>query len=724
MIARFHYDRQTLAQFLDNKEEQGSADIANHIENCEECQAALESLLDDGLTMGAAGDLLRDADAGVAQSVPPRGPHELDLPTAFLEPSAQPGSLGKFARYEVVEILGRGGMGIVMRAYDAALERYCAVKVLAPELVHSAAARKRFSREAKSAAAVVHPHIVPIQTVDEHRGLPFLVMPVIDGQSLQQRMDRTGPLEVVEVVRIALQIADGLAAAHAHGLVHRDIKPANILLENGVERVQITDFGLARAIDDASLTRSGVISGTPPYMSPEQAHGDDIDHRSDLFSLGSVMFCMLAGHSPFRAETTMGVLNRIANEEPRRLQTIAAEVPEWLETIIVRLLEKHREDRFQTSAELIGCLEPWLSHLQSPDTTPAPCIVSRTKRQAASNGLTSKRQGRWSTALGLGGLAIGVAFLIYFAICGGMHQLVSQADTRVLRAQNSVEESVGGALQVPAAPKEKPKVSRSAAVLLAVNEQSAYHLRDGHSLEWIPSTHTTERPQGAHIDSHGHIFEQDQDTIRLKLQGMGEPTELHNIVFMLLRTFPCDMTGSERLWSTQITGDFVVGKDATKDQILQDLNRIMQDEMRIGIRLEYSQVERDVWLIEGDLEPTPRGMQWRRPEDRAFLLYSHNNEGAYTFNAGTFEDVLKAFGSRTGRPVINQLASTPPGSYGWQVFYEPSMASWLFVDPDQAGEELVRENFIAQTGLTVRSGRKRVELLEPILEDTEPRPNP
>ncbi|MCA9056768.1 MAG: serine/threonine protein kinase, partial [Planctomycetaceae bacterium] len=191
-----------------------------------------------------------------------------------------------------------------------------------------------------SAAAVVHPHVVPIQTVDEHSGLPYLVMPVVEGQSLQHRVDQEGPLRIVEAVRIAAQVAEGLSAAHEQGLVHRDIKPANVLLENGVERVQITDFGLARAIDDASMTRSGVIAGTPQYMSPEQAHGDSIDLRSDLFSLGSLIYFMLAGRSPFRAETTMGVLNRIANDQPRSIRSINADVPDWLEQIVMKLLAK------------------------------------------------------------------------------------------------------------------------------------------------------------------------------------------------------------------------------------------------------------------------------------------------------------------------------------------------------------------------------------------------
>ena len=175
---------------------------------------------------------------------------------------------------------------------------------------------------------------------DPKSGLPYLVMPYIAGRSLQERIDRDGPLGTEEVLRIGMQTALGLAAAHAQGLVHRDIKPSNILLENGVERVKITDFGLARAIDDASRSQSGVVAGTPQYMSPEQADGESVDHRSDLFSLGSVLYAMCAGHSPFRAKTTMGVLRRVCDEQPRPLVEINRDVPESLEALIRRLHAK------------------------------------------------------------------------------------------------------------------------------------------------------------------------------------------------------------------------------------------------------------------------------------------------------------------------------------------------------------------------------------------------
>jgi serine/threonine protein kinase len=263
-------------------------------------------------------------------------------------------------------------MGIVLRGFDPALNRHCAIKVLAPELAYHAAARKRFSREAKSAAAVVHPNVIPILTVDECDGIPYLVMPVVKGESLQQRVFRTGPLSILETVRIATQIADGFAAAHAQGLIHRDIKPGNILLGQGIERVQLTDFGLARAADDASRTRSGIIAGTPQYMSPEQARGIEIDQRSDLFSLGCVLYFMLSGRSPFRAESTMGVLHRIVNDEPRSLRTINSDVPLWLEEIAMKLLRKNPTERFLSANELAELLHQWLAHLQNPSESPPP----------------------------------------------------------------------------------------------------------------------------------------------------------------------------------------------------------------------------------------------------------------------------------------------------------------------------------------------------------------
>src|ERR1051326_3606397 len=207
----------------------------------------------------------------------------------FLQPPGRTGSLGRIGHYEVLEVLGRGGFGVVLRALDETLQRVVAVKVLSPEMVATSPARKRFLREARSSAQVRHENVVQVHAVEEEP-LPYLVMEFIDGETLQQCIDRCGPLEVNEILRIGRQIAEGLAAAHATGLIHRDIKPANVMIERGPnKRVKLTDFGLDRAADDASMTQSGFVAGTPMYMSPEQARGERLDHRTDLFSLGSAL---------------------------------------------------------------------------------------------------------------------------------------------------------------------------------------------------------------------------------------------------------------------------------------------------------------------------------------------------------------------------------------------------------------------------------------------------
>src|SRR5439155_5228175 len=246
--------------------------------------------------------------------------------------------------------------GIVLKAIDTKLQRVAAIKVMMPELAARASARQRFIREARAAAAVTHEHVVTIHAFEEDHSPPYLVMQYIGGRSLQQRIDDCGALELKEILRIGMQTASGLAAAHAQGLVHRDIKPANILLENGIERVKITDFGLARAVDDARLTQSGVVTGTPQYMSPEQAGGKVVDHRADLFSLGGVMYAMCTGYAPFRASSSMAVLKKVCDESPRPIRDLNGEIPEWLVAIVEKLMAKEPGERFKSAAEVASLL--------------------------------------------------------------------------------------------------------------------------------------------------------------------------------------------------------------------------------------------------------------------------------------------------------------------------------------------------------------------------------
>jgi serine/threonine protein kinase len=194
--------------------------------------------------------------------------------------------------------------------------------------------------------------------------MPYLVMEYIDGCNLEALLRRGGPLDVKEVLRIGMQVARGLAAAHQHGLIHRDVKPANILLENGVQRVKLTDFGLARAADDASLTQTGLIAGTPPYMAPEQAASEPIDARADLFSLGSVLYELCTGRPAFRAPTTVAVIKRVCDEKPLSIREVNPDIPEPLCRVIDRLHAKKPADRPASAAEVADLLARLLADLK------------------------------------------------------------------------------------------------------------------------------------------------------------------------------------------------------------------------------------------------------------------------------------------------------------------------------------------------------------------------
>jgi serine/threonine-protein kinase len=416
MVARpSRCDPNRLKLLLENRlAAHARADVECHLDHCDSCRLQLEGMAGDAQWWAEARQFLRPhADPSGSPgslAVPPESPADpVEAPSPahgrrrrpeFLEPSDNPAFLGRLGPYEIVEVIGQGGMGVVLKGWDANLHRYVAVKVLAPQLATSAAARQRFAREARAAAAVVHDHVVAIHAVDCAAGLPFLVMSYVGGTSLQERLDAGGALEAKEIVRIAMQIAEGLAAAHAQGLIHRDIKPANILLENGVERVKITDFGLARAADDASLTHSGYLAGTPHYMAPEQARGEYVDHRADLFSLGSVMYVMCTGQLPFRADGTLAVLRRIAEDAPRPMRQLNPDLPERLVQIVERLHAKHPDHRFQSAAEVAELLARYLAHLQQPALVPMPPQLP--DRPLASG---SQRQRAWRKA------ALGAALL-------------------------------------------------------------------------------------------------------------------------------------------------------------------------------------------------------------------------------------------------------------------------------------------------------------------------
>ncbi len=364
--------------------------LTAHLDDCESCQYWLESSQGNHDEWQQAADILRlggqvatSPELGrtaIADSSPMQDQSQSETRLrglenrylAILAPSDDPRSLGRIGGLEVVGLLGHGGAGVVYKALDTALGRYVAVKVIDPTCQNPEAARTRFAREARAMAAISHEHVVPVYGVSEHKGLPYFVMEYVTGGTLARRLECDGPLGVIETVRVGIQIARGLAAAHRQGVVHRDVKPSNILLDPGVERVRVADFGLARAATDHTQTETGTLLGTPHYMSPEQVRCDEIDGRSDLFSLGSVLYVACTGKTPFNADTVYSLMQKIANDEPLPPSHGNGEIPNWLDALVMRLLSKNPDCRFADANELADVLERELAHLQQPETTPAP----------------------------------------------------------------------------------------------------------------------------------------------------------------------------------------------------------------------------------------------------------------------------------------------------------------------------------------------------------------
>jgi|GEM_PF-2267097 len=383
--------RQRADQFLNSDDYRlEDAELIAHLDTCDQCCEYIDSQAATPEVWSNLSTLLKPGEfdeAGVPEFSAATIGHIGQKPVAAqdvldaLTPTDDPHKLGRLGNYEVTGIVGVGGMGVVLKAIDPSLDRVVAIKVIAPQLANNENARKRFAREAKAAAAVLHPNVIPIHSVSSSASLPYLVMSYVRGGSLQKRLEQEGPLPVVEVLRIGSQIAAGLAAAHDQGLVHRDIKPENILLEEGVERVTITDFGLARAVDDNAITQNGTIAGTPMYMSPEQARGDQVDQQSDLFSLGSVLYAISTGQPPYRCDSSYGVMRKIIDNSPAPIREVNPDVPAWLVSIIERLMSKQKSDRFASAAEVRELLENCLSHVQQPDAIALPAIPGSCRKQ-------------------------------------------------------------------------------------------------------------------------------------------------------------------------------------------------------------------------------------------------------------------------------------------------------------------------------------------------------
>ena len=353
------------------------AELARHLDECESCRAKLDAhhSSDDfsdqiGLGLSTRQEIPNslqeklkelDSERTIVQSgllsssqsgsKPPGRSPSKGSPRSYADvapwladptPDDEPGTIGRVGEFQLLEFLGRGGMGVVFRARDTTLGRMVALKIMSPSLLADEDAGARFLREAKSAAAINHPNVVTIHSVHDSAELPFLVMEFIEGESLQQRLRRLRRLNSAELADIARQVASGLAAAHTAGVVHRDVKPANILIEADSGRIVVSDFGLARATDSATLTSDGTVAGTLTFLAPERVNGLSADHRSDLFSLGSVLYTAASGEVPFDGDAVATTLHRISRVDITPLPQLVPDTPDWLVQLVGWLHQRQR----------------------------------------------------------------------------------------------------------------------------------------------------------------------------------------------------------------------------------------------------------------------------------------------------------------------------------------------------------------------------------------------
>lgn len=353
---------------------------------------------------GEHGSLLDAGDSG----------HTGFVDVSYLAPPSGDGSLGKLDHYDVQSVLGQGGFGTVFKAYDEKLHRTVAIKVMRPVLAANPTSRQRFLREARSAASINHPNVVQVFGVGE-TPLPHLVMECIDGITLSDLLKQRGTIDAQDALRLGTNVARGLSAAHDAGVIHRDIKPSNILIqlddssrENSAPEnwtlgsIKLTDFGLARAVDDVGLTQSGFIAGTPQYMAPEQALETTVDARADLFSLGSVLYQATSGRPPFLATRTISVIRQVCDQQPVPIQKLNPTIPNWCAAIIQRLHKKDPADRYQSAQEVAELMEHCLEQVQRCGSVRSLDLKPFGHKRAP---------WRWWTP------AIGITLLIVAAVC-------------------------------------------------------------------------------------------------------------------------------------------------------------------------------------------------------------------------------------------------------------------------------------------------------------------
>ncbi|MFP5297675.1 MAG: protein kinase domain-containing protein [Actinomycetota bacterium] len=399
-------------------------------------------------------------------------------------------------RYLLEATIASGGMGTVFRAVDRRLDRTVALKVLKPELAHEANSIERFRREARAVAALSHPNIANVYDYGEDEGSHFLVMELAPGQDLAQRMTTEAPFSPDRVVRIASQIASALGHAHAAGVIHRDVKPANVIVGDD-DTVKVTDFGIARVAGDSTLTATGALLGTATYLSPEQAQGSPLDPRSDIYSLGIVMFEMLTGEVPFAGDSAVNVAMRHLTDDVPSPSEFSDGIPAWLDAAVVRSTRRDPSERFTDGSDLADAL----SKTSAGDTIALP-VLEPTAEVAPTETLLPLPD-RWDPArLGRAIFLVG-GILVVIALGLVLWRLAQDGDEtrerRQTQATSAPEEESEGETS-PSAPAEEATYELPTDLIGADAAQARQVLEEvGFVVEEV--TVASEEPAGTVVDS-------------------------------------------------------------------------------------------------------------------------------------------------------------------------------------------------------------------------------
>src|SRR5262245_21505784 len=386
-------DRATVRQFLENTlTPRESHFLAQHVDGCDACRLEVDEIKaeiarDFGFAVaGRSREAAERGNGGVAREPQPimatiaQGDFAARKANFdFLEPAQENDEIGRLGPFRILRVLGIGGMGMVFDAEDVTLQRPVALKVIRPELGQSLANRQRFLREARAMALVRSDHVVTIHNVGQANDVCYMAMERLEGEPLDAWLDRSSKPVLSETLRIGREIAIALEAAHKHGVIHRDIKPANVWLEAPSRRVKLLDFGLALPqTSNVALTGVGAVVGTPAYMSPEQARSETLDHRSDLFSLGCLLYEMVAGRPPFGGQTPVAILTALAVDTPAPLRDFNPGAPIPLCDLILCLLAKKPAERPASAQAVINAL-----HAIERMTPPPTDILSSSRLPVA-----------------------------------------------------------------------------------------------------------------------------------------------------------------------------------------------------------------------------------------------------------------------------------------------------------------------------------------------------